>query len=57
MFFEIVGREPLPEHLDRDDLEDATRRIAAALNDLGVGWVTVRQEAWLVGRPASELVR
>lgn len=93
MFIEVIGRRPLPGHIDRDDVEDlladalgtdgevtgagtgetgwhldveivadtptsreVLRRLAIALVEQNLGWVMLRPELELSGRPAREIV-
>jgi hypothetical protein len=93
MFIEVIGRRPLPDQLDRDDVEDllaealgtdgevtgagtgetgwhldveiladapdfrqVLRRLAIALVEQNLGWIVLRPEQELSGRPAQEIV-
>ncbi|MEU4421835.1 hypothetical protein AB0F81_14510 [Actinoplanes sp. NPDC024001] len=93
MFIEVIGRRPLPGHIDRDDVEDilanalgtdgevtgagtgetgwhfdveivadtpdprqVLRRLAIALAEQNLGWIVLRPEEALSGRPAQEIV-
>jgi hypothetical protein len=93
VFIEVIGRRPLPDQLDRDDVEDLLaealgtdgevtgagtgetgwhldveilagapasrqilRRLAIALVEQNLGWVVLRPEQEVSGRPAQEIV-
>jgi hypothetical protein len=93
VFIEVIGRRPLPDQLDRDDVEDVLaevlgtdgevtgagtgetgwhldieiladapdswlvlRRLAIALVEQNLGWIVLRPEHDLSGRPAQEIV-
>lgn len=43
MFFEIIGRQALPEHVDHDDVEDAIAETAPGAEVTGAG---VSAAAW-----------
>lgn len=93
VLIEVIGRRPLPDHVDRDDVEDVLaealgtdgevtgagtgetgwhldveivadapdsqqvlRRLAIALVELNLGWIVLRPEQEVSGRPAQEIV-